>query len=37
VLTEGHVREIGSHEELIAKGGLYNTLYELQFQDAAAL
>ena len=37
VLTEGKVREIGTHEELIAKGGLYNTLYELQFQEAAAL
>jgi ATP-binding cassette, subfamily B, multidrug efflux pump len=35
VLTEGRVREIGTHEELIAKGGLYRTLYELQFQEAA--
>jgi ABC-type multidrug transport system fused ATPase/permease subunit len=34
---EGRVREIGTHDELIAKGGLYNTLYELQFQEAAAL
>jgi ABC-type multidrug transport system fused ATPase/permease subunit len=31
------VREVGTHEELIAKGGLYNTLYELQFQNAAEL
>lgn len=37
VLTEGRVREIGTHDELIAKGGLYKTLYELQFQEAAAL
>jgi ATP-binding cassette subfamily B protein len=37
VLTEGRVREIGTHEELIARGGLYRTLYELQFQEAAAL
>ena len=37
VLTEGRVREIGTHEELIAKGGLYKTLYELQFQEAATL
>jgi len=35
VLTDGRVREIGTHEELIAKGGLYRTLYELQFQEAA--
>jgi ATP-binding cassette, subfamily B, multidrug efflux pump len=33
VLTEGQVREIGTHEELLAKGGLYRTLYELQFQE----
>lgn len=35
VLTEGKVREIGTHEELIARGGLYRTLYELQFQETA--
>ncbi|MGB3811122.1 MAG: ABC transporter ATP-binding protein [Parvibaculum sp.] len=33
VLTQGEVREIGSHEELIARGGTYKTLYELQVQD----
>jgi ATP-binding cassette subfamily B protein len=36
VLSEGKVREIGTHEELIAKGGMYNTLYELQFQEMNA-
>ncbi len=35
VLSEGKVREIGSHEELIAAGGMYRTLYELQFQEMA--
>ncbi|MEQ9797875.1 ATP-binding cassette domain-containing protein, partial [Parvibaculum sp.] len=33
VLADGEVREFGSHKELLAKGGLYKTLYELQVQD----
>lgn len=36
VLTQGEVREIGTHAELIAKGGVYKTLYELQVQDVRA-
>lgn len=36
VLQHGRVREIGTHEELLARRGVYHTLYELQFQDAAA-
>jgi ABC-type multidrug transport system fused ATPase/permease subunit len=31
VLDQGKVRETGTHEELIATGGLYNRLCELQF------
>ncbi len=33
VLGHGEVKETGSHDELLAKGGIYRTLYELQFQD----
>ncbi len=36
VLQHGRIREIGSHDELIVRGGLYQTLYELQFQASAA-
>jgi ATP-binding cassette, subfamily B, multidrug efflux pump len=35
VLHHGLVREIGTHEELIAQQGIYYTLHELQFQDGA--
>jgi ATP-binding cassette subfamily B protein len=33
VLKDGAVAELGSHEELLAREGLYATLYDLQFQD----
>lgn len=35
VLTQGEIREIGSHAELMAKDGVYKTLYELQVQDVS--
>lgn len=31
VMKDGGIAEIGTHEELLAKGGLYNHLYTLQF------
>jgi ATP-binding cassette subfamily B protein len=35
VLNHGQVEELGTHEELLAAGGLYHTLHQLQFQDEA--
>lgn len=32
VLESGHIVEEGSHEELLANGGTYRRLYDLQFQ-----
>jgi subfamily B ATP-binding cassette protein MsbA len=33
VLDRGRLVEVGRHEELLAHGGIYNRLYEMQFQD----
>ena len=33
VLHQGEVKEMGSHEELLAMNGLYAMLHELQFQE----
>jgi subfamily B ATP-binding cassette protein MsbA len=34
VLEDGSVAEAGTHQELLAKGGTYARLYELQFADS---
>ncbi len=34
VLDEGTIAESGTHHELLARGGLYARLYEMQFRDA---
>ena len=34
VMRDGKIIEQGSHEELLAKGGFYHTLYNSQFQKA---
>lgn len=33
VLEAGQIREEGTHEELLARGGLYRKLYDMQFQE----
>jgi subfamily B ATP-binding cassette protein MsbA len=34
VLDGGMIRERGTHEELLARGGIYARLYDMQFRDA---
>ena len=31
VLENGQIEEVGTHEELLKKNGIYKKLYELQF------
>jgi subfamily B ATP-binding cassette protein MsbA len=33
VLDGGTIRELGTHEELLSRGGIYSRLYEMQFRD----
>ena len=35
VIHKGRIREEGTHQELLASGGLYTRLYELQYQPLA--
>ena len=37
VLDKGRMREMGTHEELISQGGIYQRLHELQFEDAGTV
>ncbi|MDE2771113.1 MAG: ABC transporter ATP-binding protein [Bacteroidota bacterium] len=37
VLHKGLLREHGTHDELVAAGGLYQTLYELQYREQEQL
>jgi ABC-type multidrug transport system fused ATPase/permease subunit len=33
VMHKGEIREMGNHQELLAKRGIYYKLYQLQFKD----
>jgi ATP-binding cassette subfamily B multidrug efflux pump len=33
VLHKGKIREMGNHDELLQKGGLYSNLYKLQYEE----
>ena len=35
VMVAGNITELGTHEELLAKGGTYRRLYDLQFGEDA--
>jgi ATP-binding cassette, subfamily B, bacterial MsbA len=37
VLSKGRIRETGTHEELVSQGGIYQRLYELQFESAGTV
>ena len=37
VLHKGEVREVGNHQELLAKKGIYYKLYQLQYKDQELL
>jgi ATP-binding cassette subfamily B protein len=36
VLHKGEIREMGTHQELLARGGIYKKLYRLQYRDQEA-
>jgi subfamily B ATP-binding cassette protein MsbA len=37
VLDKGEIAEVGGHEELLARRGIYRTLYDMQFAEEGAI
>ena len=37
VLDKGEIKEMGTHRELLQKGGFYSKLYEMQFEKKVAV
>lgn len=37
VMDHGRIVEVGTHRELLEKGGAYHRLYEVQFKHEAAI
>jgi ATP-binding cassette subfamily B multidrug efflux pump len=37
VLDKGELKEMGTHDELMAKGGFYSKLHEMQFNKRKVL
>jgi ABC-type multidrug transport system fused ATPase/permease subunit len=35
VMDQGHIKEIGTHSELLEKSGYYRRLYDMQFNREA--
>ena len=35
VMRDGRIEEVGTHEELLARGGVYSGLYNSQFENCA--
>ena len=33
VMHKGEIREMGTHQELLGRGGIYSKLYQLQYKD----
>ena len=37
VLDKGEIKEMGTHQELLQKGGIYSKLHQMQFEKKASV